>query len=285
MKGAGARALGVVLAISVFAPREAGAMGAVVGPPKEPVSIANARVAVAVAEGRTTRWAQIALSSTPHPAFAWLVPVMPGARVDLTSDAWLDALDASTVPVVLPPSVPSTCDVTLDPQVIAAVTAPSTESPGSARLALDLASLTSFVSASGLVIESDLAANLGDVFASGGEILALVYAGGGSSPVRTLRIVDTGPATLPFALTGNASGPVSVTAFIVAGSEQQAGSSPLVLAPGGLFWLPSGQSSAPGMPRCSSCPPRRRPSALPMSRRWPVASPRSAAGESRGPRR
>ena len=93
-------------------------MGAVVGPANHPASIARARVAVAVADGRTTRWAQI--SPAPNTGgFAWLVPVEPGARVDLASDAWLDALDAATVPVVFPPAAP-TCLLDPPPQVLAA---------------------------------------------------------------------------------------------------------------------------------------------------------------------
>jgi hypothetical protein len=241
MKWAGARALGAVLAFAVLAPREARAMGAVVGPADEAVSIASVRIAVATAFGRTTRWAQISLSSSAAP-FVWLVPVQPGARVDLTTDAWLDALDAATVPVIVPPSAPSDCDVPLAPQVIAAATSPSGQSPTQASVALDLSSLTSFVDGAGFAIGANLANQLGEVFSGGEAILALVYAGGSVSPVRTLRMVDTGPATLPFALTGGAAA-VNVTAFVLASSSEQAGSSPLTLSPGSVVWLGSGESN------------------------------------------
>jgi hypothetical protein len=241
MNRADARAFGAVLAFAVFAPRGANAMGAVVGPPDAPAAIASARVAVAVAEGRTTRWVQI-LPAASASSFAWLVPLQPGARVDLTTDAWLDALDAATVPVIVPPSVTPSCDVSLTPEVIAASTSAAPENPSQSGLYPDLASLSSFVSALGFEVGGDLVKELENAFSSGEEILALVYADT-SAPVRALRIVDTGPATLPFALTANAVAPVDVTAFVVSGSAEQAGSSPLALSTGSVVWLPSGESN------------------------------------------
>jgi hypothetical protein len=241
MRAVATHALGLLLAALVLAPREARAMGAVVGAADQPVSMAWARVAVAVANGRTARWAQISTGPATS-AFAWLIPIEPGARVDLTTDAWLDALDAATVPVVLPPAFSPSCDVALAPDVTTSILTPSTESPGQASIAFDLSTLTSFITASGFEIGSDLATSLGKVFSAGEGILSLVY-GAGALPVRTIRIVDTGPATLPLELTGNASGPTPVSVFTIAGGEEEAGSIPLVLPGGSLSWLSSGQSN------------------------------------------
>jgi hypothetical protein len=241
MKWACARAFGVVLTVGVFAARGAAAMGAVVGPANHPASIARARVAVAVADGRTTRWAQI--SPAPNTGgFAWLVPVAPGARVDLASDAWLDALDAATVPVVFPSAAP-TCVLDPSPQVLAAATSPSSLLPAEVTVALDLASLTSVVGGEGFEVSSDLAGLLGGVFSSGGAILVLAYVGGEELPVHTLRIVDTGSPILPFALTGNPGAPVEVSAFAIAGNQEQAGSSSLFFPTSDLAWLSDGGSN------------------------------------------
>jgi len=247
MKWACARALGVVLTVDVFAARGAAAMGAVVGPANHPASIARARVAVAVADGRTTRWAQI--SPAPNTGgFAWLVPVEPGACVDLASDAWLDALDAATVPVVFPPAAP-TCLLDSPPQVLAAATSPSSLRPAEVTVALDLASLTWVVGGEGFEVSSDLAELLGGVFSSGGAILVLAYVGGEELPVHTLRIVDTASPILPFALTGNPDAPVEVSAFAIAGNQERAGASSLSFPTSDLAWLSDGGSNYAGEAR------------------------------------
>jgi hypothetical protein len=235
------RALAVVVALASLAPREAHAMGAVIGSSGHPVSIGSVRVAVAAAAGRTTRWAQVNVTNDGS-GFAWLVPVLPGARVDLGSDAWLDALDSATVPVVLPPQSPSSCVESLAPQVLAPGTSPSSRPPLQTFLALDSLSLASFVSGSGFEIPTGLVTGLGDVFASGSAVLALVY-DAGELPVHTLRVLDSGPATLPFSLSSNATEDVSITAFSIAGGPRQAGTSPLTVAPGALVWFADGESS------------------------------------------
>jgi hypothetical protein len=231
-----------VLAVLAVAQREAAGMGAVVGPSGEQVSVARARVVVAVAEGRTTRWAQISLAPS-HPSFAWLVPVMPGARIDLASDAWLDALDAATAPVVLPPSGTAQCSRAVLPQVLTPATSPSSVRPEQATVALDLTSLTSAVSTLGFSIAPSLLETLGDVFSSGGAILALVYGGGDGTCVRSLRIVDTGRPEFSFALTGSSAGSVEVTAFAIAGGAEQIGTAPLVFPTRDLVWLADGGSN------------------------------------------
>jgi hypothetical protein len=235
------RALLLAAAVAFLAPREAAAIGAVVGSSEHPVAIASARVAVASSPGRTTRWAQITVTNDES-SFAWLLPVSPGARVDLASNAWLDALDSATVPVVTPPVSPSGCDAILTPQVLAPEATPESRLPAQALVALDASSLASFVTGSGLDIPDALSTSLADVFSSGSAVLALVY-GASHLPVHTVRIVDGGPATLPFALTGNPGGVVPVTAFTVAGIAQQAGSSPLTVAPGSIVWFADGTSS------------------------------------------
>jgi hypothetical protein len=235
------RVLVLAAAVAFLAPREASAMGAVVGPSEHPVAIGSARVAVASSPGRTTRWAQITVTNDES-SFAWLLPVLPGARVDLASDAWLDALDSATVPVVMPPVSPSDCDAILTPQVLAPEATPTSRLPAQALVALDASSLASFVVGSGLAIPAALTTSLADVFSSGSAVLALVY-GASHLPVHTVRIVDGGPATLPFALTGSVGGVVPVTAFTVASSAEQAGSSPLTIAPGTIVWFADGTSS------------------------------------------
>jgi hypothetical protein len=235
------RGLAVGFILAFLAPREVAGMGAVVGPSGQTISIANTRMAVAASPGRTLRWAQIRVTSAST-GFGWLVPVLPGARVDLASDAWLDALDAATVPVVKPPKTDPSCAASLEPEVLAPMTSPSSRAPYDAVVALDADSLSSFVSRSGFDLPGGLASDLGEVFALGGAVLALVY-GAGSLPVRTLRVIDDGPATLPFSLSGSPAGDVAVTAFAVAKESRQAGSSPLTVDAKALRWSLDGTST------------------------------------------
>jgi hypothetical protein len=230
-----------VVAAAVLSPRGASAMGAVVGPSGSAIAISAVRIAIASVPGRTTRWAQISVNETSG-AFVWLVPVSPGALIDLGSDAWIDALDAATTPVVLPPDALSDCDVLRAPQVVAPATSPSSLLPASTWIALDASTLTANLSTQGFAVPDTLTTGLTTVFSTGMAVLALEYSGG-ALPVHTLRIVDSGPPTLPFSLTGSSAGDVAVTAFVVAGGAEEAGSTSLVLNPAGVLWQNDGGSN------------------------------------------
>ena len=64
-----------------------------------------------------------------------------------------------------------------------------------------------------------------------------------SRPVRTLRIVDSGPPLLPFALTGAPDSTTQATAFVIASAGAAAGSSPLTLDPSRVVWVSDGLST------------------------------------------
>jgi hypothetical protein len=236
------RAIGFALAsLAVLSPRDAGAAGAVMGKEGETVTVSTARVAVATTPGRTALWAQVGVTGASA-GFVWILPVRTGARIDLGSDAWLDALDAATSPVVLPPSTatPDTCDAGLSPQRLPPTTSPRSELPGSVGLFTDPVALESFVTGAGYAIPAGLASALGPIFA-GGAVIASTYATAG--PVRTLRIVDSGPQLLPFALTGVPGSTTQATAFVIASAGAAAGSSPLTLDPSRVLWVSDGLSS------------------------------------------
>ena len=222
--------------------RDARAAGAVIGKEGETVTVSTARVAVATTPGRTALWAQVAVTGASA-GFVWILPVRPGARIDLGSDAWLDALDAATSPVVLPPSTatPNTCDVGLSPQRIPPTASPQSALPGAIGLFTDPVALESFVTDAGYAIPPGLASALGTVFA-GGAVIAATYAAA-DRPVRTLRIVDSGPPLLPFALTGAPESTTQATAFVIASAGATAGSSPVSLDPSRIAWVSDGLSS------------------------------------------
>ena len=67
------------------------------------------RMAFAVSPTHTVLWDQIQYAGNPA-SFAWVLPVKPGARVELSTDAWFEALDAATTAQILSPPIdcPST---------------------------------------------------------------------------------------------------------------------------------------------------------------------------------
>ncbi len=227
-------------------PARAAAMGAVVGPASELVALSTERIAIATSGGgATTRWAQVQVSGATA-GYAWLVPVMPGARLDLGSDAWLDALDAATSPVVLPPAalpLPTDgCVVGSDPDLVAPTVSPTSISPTSAEVLTDLPSLTSLLADAGYPIQPDLAPRLAAVFSAGGAIAALLFPSA-ALPTHTLRIMDASPPALPFALSGSTYGDLTVTAFVVAAGPEGAGTTPLTVDPSSVLWVADAQST------------------------------------------
>ena len=236
-------AIGFALAsLAVLSPRDAEAAGAVIGKEGETVSVRSARVAVASAPGRTALWVQVGVTGASA-GFVWILPVRKGARIDLGSDAWLDSLDAATSPVVLPPSTatPNTCDAGLSPQRLPPMTSPQSGLPVATGLFTDRVALDSFVTSAGFAIPAELASALAPVLA-GGAVIASTYATD-DRPVRTLRIVDSGPPLLPFALTGAAGLTAQATAFVIASAGAAAGSSPALLDPSLVTWVGDGLST------------------------------------------
>lgn len=62
------------------------------------------RMAVAVSTDHTVLWDQIQFAGEPSD-FAWVLPIKPGARLDLASDAFFETLDAATSTMVFSPEV------------------------------------------------------------------------------------------------------------------------------------------------------------------------------------
>jgi hypothetical protein len=63
------------------------------------------RMALAMSTTQSVLWDQIRYSGNPK-EFAWVLPVQPGTQVQLSTDAWLAALDVSTETIIRPPPLP-----------------------------------------------------------------------------------------------------------------------------------------------------------------------------------
>jgi hypothetical protein len=88
---------------AVLLPRTADACGGCFAPPKQVTTVTGHRMAFAVSQQQTVLWDQIQYSGAPQD-FAWILPVTAGAKVELAHDAFFEALDAVTNPVITGPS-------------------------------------------------------------------------------------------------------------------------------------------------------------------------------------
>ncbi|MCW5836469.1 MAG: DUF2330 domain-containing protein [Labilithrix sp.] len=99
--GPAAIAAGLVLA----GEGEARACGGCFVPQIESTVVNDHRMVFAVSQEHTILWDQIEYSGDPKD-FAWVLPVRRGTRVELSRDAWIAALDASTRPRIAQPAPP-----------------------------------------------------------------------------------------------------------------------------------------------------------------------------------
>src|SRR4051812_19410697 len=73
-------------------------------PPPETTVVIGHRMALAISTTQTVLWDQVKYSGSPA-SFAWVLPIRPGARLELSNDAWFEALDAATSTHVTAPSI------------------------------------------------------------------------------------------------------------------------------------------------------------------------------------
>ncbi len=92
------------LAAPLLATADAQACGGCFHPPTESTVVTGHRMALAVSPARTVLWDQIAYAGDPAD-FAWVLPVRPGAYIDVGSDAWFETLEAATTVQVQAPFI------------------------------------------------------------------------------------------------------------------------------------------------------------------------------------
>jgi hypothetical protein len=94
-------------ALATVAPRDARACGGCFHePPPNPTEatvVTDHRMAFSLSKDQTVLWDQVKYAGNPS-EFVWVLPVHPGTRVELSHDAWLAALDASTQPIIQEPA-------------------------------------------------------------------------------------------------------------------------------------------------------------------------------------
>jgi len=86
------------------APREASACGACFAPPGPPTVVSGHRMVMSISQEQTVLWDQIQYTGNPAD-FAWVLPVKPGARVEASTAAFFESLEAETASRVIPAPV------------------------------------------------------------------------------------------------------------------------------------------------------------------------------------
>jgi len=84
-------------------------------PPPPPSMVTAHRMAVSISQTQTVLWDSVSYDGEPQ-EFAWVLPVGPGARLELASEAFFEALDAVTRPRVFAPRMRCSSDLRNDTQ-------------------------------------------------------------------------------------------------------------------------------------------------------------------------
>src|SRR3954468_259400 len=96
------------LLVSALAPADAHACGGCFHPENQPPELESLvtahRMALSISPDASVLWDQVKYAGSPA-EFAWVLPVMPGARLEVASDAWFEALDAATAVRLSPPTI------------------------------------------------------------------------------------------------------------------------------------------------------------------------------------
>lgn len=83
---------------------DADACGACIIPPSDSTVVTAHRMALSISPKQTVLWDQIEYAGSPE-SFAWVLPVKPGAIIQVSSDAWFDTLDAATTTQIFQPQI------------------------------------------------------------------------------------------------------------------------------------------------------------------------------------
>ncbi len=211
------------------------------------------RLAVAVGPSRTTIWTSLRVDAAPGP-LGVVIPVPPGATLDHSSDAWLEALDAATAPRVFPPVGSSlVCpgappNPTANPfHVTSDLGKTSSVTPAESKVLSDVAAVYAWANSHNFIVSAELDQAL-MAFAGARFFVELFNAPGGPFVTSTLRVVMPSPsadAYLPLTLTQAAGADLRVTTwFVGAGRATLTGTTPIKLHLENLSWNANSQDSS-----------------------------------------
>lgn len=184
--------------------------------PKENVASSEAKVAMAIAEARTTRWLSLRVK-TEATALSWIVPMRPGAFVDAVPVAFFEALEDVTAPRIVPPPSPAPCGFTPSgPEANGNLSAHLSREPVDIRRLEGVTDLLLHAEGFGMAVPQAMTPKLEALAGQGFHFLALTYVSLAKDEwLSPLRIVDDAPPALPFLLSRAAGEVTKLTAFLI----------------------------------------------------------------------
>ena len=254
----------------VASPRTATACGGCfIPPPPSPdkgTVVTGHRMALSISSEQTILWDQIAYAGAPE-EFAWVLPIRPGARIEIASDAWFDVLDAATQTQVYAPDLECDtgaffCQVSVATPIAAGcgdggvgleegvgaadppVTVVSHGSAGPYETVIlsadEPGALPAWLEEHGYAIPADIDPLIDAYVAEGFDFVALrLLPAAGIQQMRPVRVVQPGAVTtLPLRMVAAGTGPFTdITLFVLAEGRYAAqGFAESQLPPAQLTW-------------------------------------------------
>lgn len=222
------------IALSLAHAGEARACGGCLVQQSENTQVTSHRMALSISPDATTLWDQISYSGAPE-SFAWVLPVVGVADIQLSSDAMFSLLDQSTAVQVLSPQVncaPPVCSnfgsssggfpTPSAPPDSGGVTVVAQQTVGPFQMVQlsseDPSALTTWLTANGYNLPSEIEPVISAYVAEGFDFVALKLAPGeGVSAMRPVRITLPGAnPRLPLRMVAAGTGAVTpITLWIL----------------------------------------------------------------------
>lgn len=241
--------LGRWLVFSIFvnlllAPLEARATGGIVGSSEEAVDV-EAKIAVAIAPSRTTRWLSLRVKEAT-PIAIWLLPLRPDARVDVSSPIFLEGLEDATLPRILPPAELPSCFALPELETYGDLSHHPTHRPTEIRWLETEAETIGYAASLGLGVSAEMEARIEALSQEGHRFLAMTHTViEKGSMLGPLRIVDDSTPVLPLFLSrAKEDIAMKVTAFVLGQGQASFGETPpSAIAPFAIVWHRNGRSN------------------------------------------
>lgn len=188
------------------------ACGGCFGPASALTTVTGHRMAFAVSEERTVLWDQFEYTGAPED-FSWVLPVLPGAYLEASTDAWFESLETVTQTRVLAPTL--TCaQASGGCGVMRSAGADSAASDGSGFYGTDVkvihrgtvgpyetvtlrstdaGALTTWLTSNGYVVPPDIQPTIDAYVSEGTDFVALrLKPGQGVQQMTPVRVVTPG---------------------------------------------------------------------------------------------
>jgi hypothetical protein len=199
------------------------------------------RVAIAATPGRTTVWTSLRFDAAAGRT-AIIVPAPPGSALDISSDAWFEALEVATAPRIFPPAnVDPFCPGKSGPadvfQLDGQVGHVTSLAPLTLAVLDDVPKLASWTQQQGITLPPSTASTLsllGDV-----RFVTVVFdTPAGTWLTPTLRVAMPGePPWLPLALTQAGTSDLAVTVWAFGpGRADLIGATEVLVPPATVTW-------------------------------------------------